>query len=150
MQDSVGLDLPETSNDPFRYFIDVYVDDFISLVVMTSREQLRHVANAVMHGVHDVFPPNVDDNDDPLSPKKLKKREGTWNPIKDILGFEFNGNIGRKDMILEGPKRELLLTVLKKWIQSGEEGTLAEYKSVLQKLQHAFVALPTGRGLLST
>jgi len=153
MQDAAEFGLPERSSDPFYYFIDVYVDDFISLVVPTSQEQLRHVANSVMTGVHDVFPPNEDAEEDPLSLKKLKKREGTWHPIKDILGFEFNGSIGRKDMILEGPKRELLLTVLTKWIRSGELGTsgvpFAEYKSVLQKLRHAFIALPTGRGLLS-
>jgi hypothetical protein len=131
----------------------VYVDDFISLVMPTSQEQLRHVANAVMAGVHDVFPPCADDKEDPISLRKLEKREGTWNPIKDILGFEFNGNVGRKDMILEGPKREILLTVLKQWIRCGEVGSsgipFQDYKSVLQKLRHAFIALPTGRGLLS-
>jgi len=153
MKEADRFDLPETSTEPFRYFIDVYVDDFISLMVPTSTEQLRHVANAVMHGVHDVFPADEVDEDDPISLKKLKKLEGTWAAIKDILGFEFNGSVGRKDMILEGPKRELLLTILKKWIRSGEDGTsgipFMEYKSVLQKLRHAFIALPTGRGLLS-
>ena len=119
-------------------------------MVPTSKAHLRHVANAVMHGVHDVFPADEVDEEDPLSLKKLLKLEGAWAGVKDILGFEFNGNVGRKDMILEGPKRELLLTILKKWIRSGEDGTsgipFVEYKSVLQKLRHALIALPTGRG----
>ena len=153
MQDADTIDITEKSEDPFRYFIDVYVDDFIALMIPTSKDQLRHVANAVMHGIHDVFPADDNDEEDPMSLKKLRKREGTWDPVKDILGFEFNGNIGRKDMILEEPKREILLTVLKKWIKSGDDGTggipFVEYKSVLQKLRHAFTALPTGRGLLS-
>jgi hypothetical protein len=32
------------------------------------------------------------DEDDPISLKKLLKREGAWDIIKEILGFVFNGN----------------------------------------------------------
>ncbi len=42
--------------------------------------------------VHDVFPTNEDNEEDPLSLKKLKKFEGTWALIKDISGFEFDGD----------------------------------------------------------
>ncbi len=37
------------------YVLEVYVDDFMSLVVPTSYEQLQHVATAVMRGIHDVW-----------------------------------------------------------------------------------------------
>ena len=51
----------------FKYVLEVYVDDFMSLVIPTSADQLRHVANAVMKGIHDVFPEDSDDEKDPIS-----------------------------------------------------------------------------------
>jgi hypothetical protein len=65
--------LPEVG-DPqlrFAYMVEVYVDNFTSLVIPVSREQLCHVANAIMHGIHDVFPPEVVDSNDPISEKNL-------------------------------------------------------------------------------
>ncbi len=44
----------------FRYLLEVYVDDFVSLVIPTSREQLRHVSTGTMMGIHDIF--LADDN----------------------------------------------------------------------------------------
>jgi hypothetical protein len=48
------------------------------MAIATSQEQLEHVANAVMHGIHDVFPADETDSDDPISFKKLLKKEGQW------------------------------------------------------------------------
>jgi hypothetical protein len=61
-------------NNGFNYALEVYVDDFISIVIPASQEQLRHVANAIMEGIHDIFPPDDDDANDPISEKKLLKR----------------------------------------------------------------------------
>ena len=36
-------------------------------------------ANAIMHGIHDVFPPDDDDNKDPISEKKIKKVKGLYD-----------------------------------------------------------------------
>ena len=58
---------------------DRYVDDFMSLVIPVSRDQLRHVATAVMTGIHDVFPPDPGDGNDPISEKKLAKDEGCYS-----------------------------------------------------------------------
>ena len=63
----------------------------MSLVIPVSREQLRHVANAMMHGIHDVFPPDDNDDKDPLSVKKMDKGEGLYDIEKMLLGFDFNG-----------------------------------------------------------
>ncbi len=60
----------------FFYALEVYVDNFMSIVIPTSREQLEHVATAIMTGIHDVFPADTIDNDDPISKKKLLKGEG--------------------------------------------------------------------------
>ena len=89
--------LPERGDDgTLKYFIDVYVDDFIPMAIATSQEQLEHVATAVMTGVHDVFPANVIDAEDPISFKKIMKGEGVWALQKDILGFMFDGEVGKK------------------------------------------------------
>jgi hypothetical protein len=85
--------LPEAGNSSvgFAYIVKVYVDNFMSLVIPVSREQLRHIANAIMHGIHDVFPPDEVDSNDPISEKKLTKGEGRYKTRKTLLGFDFDG-----------------------------------------------------------
>eukprot|EP00956_Cyclotella_meneghiniana_P025446 scaffold53123_cov73-Cyclotella_meneghiniana.AAC.1 len=144
--------LPEkATGDVLKYFLDVYVDDYLAMAVATSQEQLRHVANAVMKGVHDVFPPDEDDSNDPLSLKKLEKKEGEWALLKDMLGFDFNGDL--KTMQLEEKKRTFLLGVLQKWLRTEKSKTagieLSEFESVIAKIRHGFMCIPAGRGLLS-
>ncbi len=145
--------LPEVG-DPqlgFVYMVEVYVDDFMSLVIPVSQEQLRHVANAIMHGIHDVFPPDEEDSNDPISEKKLKKGEGRYDTRTTLLGFDFDGK--GKAMWLEAVKRKKLLTILKGWIQNGTRGSaeipFGEFESTIAKLRHAFTCIPAGRGLLS-
>jgi hypothetical protein len=96
----------------------VYVDDFMSLVIAVSWEQLPHVANAIMHGIHDVFPPDTEDSNDPILEKKLKKSKGVYKTRKTLLGFNFDGNA--KTMWLESAKCKKLLTILKGWICTGK------------------------------
>ena len=60
------LTLPATdANNDLAYVMEVYVDDFIALVIPTLRAQLDHVANAVMF--HDLFPPATMITKDPIS-----------------------------------------------------------------------------------
>ena len=70
-----------------HYLLEIYVDDYISLAIPRTKADLRHVANAMMKGVHDVFPTDDVDENDPLSYKKLLKLEGMWAMTKDIFGF---------------------------------------------------------------
>jgi hypothetical protein len=126
------------------------VDDFMSIVIPTSRDHLDHVATAVMTGIHDVFPANINDGDDPISKKKLLKGDGQYSLMKTLLGFDFDGN--RKTLWLEEEKRAKLLTILHQWLRatSRKHGIpFNEFESVVAKLRHAFTALPGGRGLLS-
>ena len=44
--------------------------DYMTIAVPASKEQLVHVATAVLMGVHDVFPADCDDAEDPASLKK--------------------------------------------------------------------------------
>jgi hypothetical protein len=145
--------LPETSihNTGFVYMVKVYVDNFMSLVIPISCDQLRHVATAVMTGIHDVFPPDNDDSNDPISEKKLIQNDSQYFTWKTLLGFNFDGLA--KTMWLEAAKWEKLLIVLNGWVCLGRRGTAGilfkEFKSVTAKLCHAFTCIPVGVGLLS-
>jgi len=149
--------LPLTSEKRLRYMVECYVDDYVALAIPMSREQLRHVANAMMKGVHDVFPADDDDENDPLSLKKLRKEEGMWALEKDILGFAFDGD--EKTMWLDEAKRSAILLTLSRWIRNANRGIskhtgdgaipFEEFQSILSKLRHAFISIPQGRGLLS-
>jgi hypothetical protein len=146
-------ELPETdpTGRPFCYLLEVYVDDFVSLVIPTSREQLRHVSTGTRTGIHDVFPANDNDSNDPISEKKLKQLDGEYAITKTILRFEFDGLA--KTLWLKNAKRAYLLTVLHGWLRSSRTGTVGipfkEFESVIAKIRHAFTAIPAGRGLLT-
>lgn len=86
--------LPHTALEAtttFQYLIEVYMDDYIGLATATLRDQLDHVANSVMCAIHDIFPLATIDDEDPISFKKLPKQEGSWNLVKEVLGFCFHG-----------------------------------------------------------
>jgi hypothetical protein len=146
-------DLPEFSDDSqaLRYCYEVYVDDFIPLAITASKQQLEHVARALLHGIHDVFPADDNDDNNPTSLKKLLKKEGQWDLLKEILGFEFDGNA--KTMQLDEKKREFLLAILTKWIRTAQHKSggveFKEFETVIAKVRHAFMCIPEGRGLLT-
>ena len=142
--------LPPKTDNNFAYLIEVYMDDFIGVAIPTSRQQLDHVASAIMTGIHDVFPAADQATHDPISHRKLMGLDGQWATIKDILGLTFDG--GEKTIWLSTEKRDALLTTLKKWIRLGSRRggiPFNEFQSTLAKLQHAFITIPAGRGLLS-
>ncbi len=129
----------------------MYVNNFVSLAIPTSREQLHHVSMGTMTGIHDVFPADKIDSNDPTSEKKLKQLNGEYSTTKTILGFDFNGD--DKTIWLEEAKRAHLLTVLHGWIRLSKSGThgipFKEFETVVAKIRHAFTAIPAGRGLLT-
>ena len=142
---------PSAGGAALRYVIEVYVNDFIAAIILTTPEEIEHVARGVLHGIHDVFPACSDGDRDPVSAKKLKKGDGTFATRKCILGFGFDGL--NKTIWLEEEKRDTLLTILHKWIRGARIALqaipFAEFESVTSKLCHAFSALPEARGLLS-
>jgi len=107
---------PQAQHTPFRYLIEVYMDDYIGLATATSRTQLDHVAGAIMHAIHDLFPQDDKDEDDPISMKKLLKREGSWDLVKEILGFCFDGS--HKTIWVAEGKRDALIHTLKGWLRA--------------------------------
>ena len=53
------VELPKTdiSNNPFIYMMEVYMDNYIALAIPRIQYQLHHVANDIITGIYDVFPP---------------------------------------------------------------------------------------------
>ena len=143
--------LPTKPSSKLSYMLEVYVDDYIALAIPESQQHLRHVANAVMQGIHDVFPPDDDDETDAISLKKLRKLECMWAHVKDILGFTFDGI--NKTLWLEEPKRDAILQTLHGWLRSAERGAsgipFEEFRSIISKLRHGLTSIPSGKGLLS-
>ncbi len=93
-----------------QYLIEVYVNNFMAIVIPTTQHDVTHVGRAVMHGIHDVFPADDNNMNDPISKNKLMKGEGVMLMAKTILGFDFNRI--EKTMWLESAKRNQLLTLL--------------------------------------
>ena len=83
--EALPVSLPES---PFRFILELFVDDYICTVIPSSQEELDHCANAVKHGIHDVFVENSNDDEDPILLKKAKKGDCQWRPKKEILGFD--------------------------------------------------------------
>jgi len=90
-----------SGQDPLRYLVEVYVDNYIGLAIPTPCTQLNHVANSVMCTIHKIVPGDSVDKNDPISLKKLAQQEGCWDTIKKILGFVFNGTT-KTMWLLEG------------------------------------------------
>ena len=72
--DFAELPKSDVLDDPFNYMLEVYIDDYISFAIPRIRDQLHHVANAVMIGTHDVFPPDKDDGEYLIYLKRILKR----------------------------------------------------------------------------
>ncbi len=98
-----------------------------------------------------MFPPDNDNDNDPISKKKLLKDEGRYLLLKTLLGFDFDGNT--KTIWLEEAKGEKLLATLQCWIRLASRGTggilFKQFETIVAKLRHVFTAIPAGVGLLS-
>lgn len=112
------------------------MDDYIALAIPTLQEQLNHVANDIMGGIHDVFPEDTVNENDPISHKKLNKLEGMWAIRKDVLRFTFHW-VG-KMLWLELPKWDAIVATLKSWLRSLKRANMGvpfkEFQSVISKI----------------
>ena len=129
-------------NNGFNYALEVYVDDFISIVIPASQEQLRHESNAIMEGIHDIFPPDDDDANDPISEKKLLKRAVNlifsrhfWVSNSMVLGKHYGWRKQR------GKRSSLLFILGPGWHRAG----MGAYRS--NNLTTCLHGNPSRRGL---
>ena len=94
-----------------KFMIEVYIDYYINLAITRSKRDIDHISNDTMHGMRSVFPANKDDSEDPISEKKMIKKDGQWIIEKDVLGWMFGGK--NKTMVLEEKINGIILSVLK-------------------------------------
>ena len=86
--------LPNSVNSPMpplKYLVYVYVDNFIGLAILTTKQQLNHVTNDIMCGIHDVFQAHKDASQDPISLKKTDAKGWGLGYGKRNPGFGFHG-----------------------------------------------------------
>ena len=136
-----------TSTEALLYLIEVFVDDFIGMCVPRSKLELDHVSRAIQHGIHDIFPPDANDEEDPTSLKKLRKGDGAWALRKDVLGWTFDGE--NKTVELQEDRVRDLRKGLKDMLRSRTAIPLNTFQKVAGKLQHASMGVPGGKGLFT-
>jgi hypothetical protein len=140
--------LLETHQADFFKLLEVYVDDFIGVLHSDDLEIIRHATRAMLHAIHSVFPPPVSGlaDDDPISFKKLLAGDGVWAVRKEILGWIFDGVL--RTMELPPEKIERIMESLATAI-STKRLPLKEFRTLLGKLQHASMAMPAGKCILT-
>jgi len=131
-------------------YIDVFIDDFISLAQGNSNCR-RHLLRTLLHSIDQVFrpldPQDPTDQKEPISFKKLQSGDAAWTTTKTILGWTINTQAmtialpphcqARMAKILTGIPATQWCISLDKWHQ-----TLGELRSMA-------LAIPGARGLFS-
>jgi len=78
--------------DKLSKVLEVFVDDFICMLQAPTPASLQHATQAILHGIHTIFPPDhANPANDSISIKKLKQGDGMWDTRKEILGWLFDG-----------------------------------------------------------
>ena len=134
----------------FQHLFEVFVDDFCSALQSTDPAILRHFSRALLHAIHQIFPPpsaTGHDGEDPISQKKLiLEGEGVWETRKEILGWIFDGI--NRTMELPPKKADSLRTTITSLLRE-QPLELKQFESFLGKCQHACFAIPGGKALLA-
>ena len=129
--------------------LEVFVDNFIAATNDTSSSNLTTFSKAILHDIHSVFlPPEVSTHqgENPISQKKMKQGDGTWQTTKEILGWIVNDT---EYTIQLPPSKCEKITKLIKATQKMKACLLQTYQEITGKIQHASFAVPGGQGLLS-
>ena len=129
------------------HFFEVYMDDFIAYLQAQSLEELLHVSRALLHAIHDVFPPphlTGSSMEDPISHKKLLL-DGIWSTTKEILGWHFNGH--NRTISITDDKASKLTATLNE-VQQADRIKLKTIETLHGRLQWLSDAIPTGKPLL--
>ena len=65
----------DSSDDPFNYMLEVYMDNYIVLDIPSIQAQLHHVTNYVTTGIHGVLPTYKDNEEDATPLRIFLKKE---------------------------------------------------------------------------
>ena len=139
------------SNPSPHAYIDVFVDDFIALCQGPPSNQTR-VRQCLMHAVDSVFRPN-DFYDgphrrEPISIKKLKQGDTSWNTSKQVLGWIINSIT--MTIHLPPHRKERLAQILASVPLCQKRLSVKKWHKILGELRSMSIALPGSRHLFST
>ena len=131
----------------FKSLLEIFVDDFVGIVQTKDMNVLRHTTRAMLHAIHQIFPPQ--EKDDPISHKKLViDGEGIWDTRKEILGWIFDGR--ERTMELPRAKLEFLADELSVAATRTKKGfEFKRFQSLVGKCQHAAFGIPGGSALIT-
>jgi hypothetical protein len=138
---------PTTSGE--TTFFEVFVDDFVGVTNNTTTPHLTHVSQAMINGIHSVFPPSEvtsHSGRDPILDKKLDKGEGVWSYSKEMLGWNLDGEV--YTIQLPPAKCQAVILQIRKMLKL-HCTLLNKYQKIAVKLQHASLGIPCGRALFS-
>ena len=130
-------------------YVDVFVDDFIA--ICQGHQQKSVVRSTLLHAVDAVFRPNdFYDNlsrREPVSLKKLRQGDCSWNTIKSVLGWIINTT----SMTIKLPphRQERLGEILASVPPSQKRLSVKKWHRILGELRSMALALPGARNMFS-
>ena len=133
------------SGKPLEY-VNIFVDDFVSL---GQEPNIRRVRKTLLHSIDHVFRPlTVDDSPfrrEPVSLKKLRKGDCSWDTIKLVLGWI----IDTVSMTIHLPPHrvERLWEILDSIPKSQKRTSMKKWHTVLGELRSMAIALPGARNM---
>ena len=126
----------DISDNPFSYMLEAYMNDYVALDIPRSQYQLHHVANTIITGIHDVFPPDKYDKEDEKSLKKILKMRPHGKLLRMCWDLNLMETHGGHTIWITEDCRTDILTKLKKWIREGEHrktaSLLRNFEPILQ------------------
>ena len=137
------------SSSKYAAYIDVFVDDFIALC--QGKYNRRRVRRILLRAVDQVFRSN-DYHDsqfrrEPVSIKKLKQGDVSWNTIKTVLGWVINTTT----MTIHLPQHRVdrLAEILASIPATQKRISIKKWHKVLGELRSMSLALPGARNMFS-
>ena len=136
--------LPTTRN-PLEY-VEIFVDDFISLA---QDPQLQRVRQTLLHTVDHVFRPLGDSDSpfrrEPVSFKKLRKGDCSWDMIKLVLGWI----VDTTNLTIHFPPHRItrLWEILNSIPKTQRRTSMKKLHTVLGELRSMAIALPGARNM---
>jgi len=118
------------------------------MVAAPSHDALLHFTQAILHGIHKIFPrpgPHDNANDKPNSIKKLKNGEGCWATRKEILGLVFDGTTCCINLLAD----KVTAILQSKRTHQKDHHPNWRLGKINSKLLYATIGIPNGCSLLS-
>ena len=132
------------------HYVDVYVDDFISLVQGNARRRTM-VRRHLMHTIDEIFAPLAADApplmQEPMSVKKFKKGDGAWATRKIVLGWLID-TVART-LCLPTHRYDRLRELFDD-LRGKTRVAVRTWHRVLGELRSMVRGIPGGQGLFST